>query len=83
MLTGSNDKNVERYRFAAKKSFLIVLMIELIVIAFMANIDYYIISKWEIIRIFKLNKPALKELFDSITLCTLVLQLLEYRNTQE
>lgn len=55
-------------------------MIELIVIAFMVNIDYYIISKWKNIRIFKLNKPEFKELFDSITLCTLVLQLLEYRN---
>lgn len=82
MLIGSNDKSTKKYRFMIKKTFLIVLMIELIIIAFMANIDYGIVSKLEIVRVFRLGKSALKELFDSITLCTLVLQLLEYRNTQ-
>lgn len=80
---GCNDKQSKRYSFIIKKTFLIVLMIELIVIAFVANIDFNIISKSVIIRFYKLDKSALKELFDSITLCTLVLQLLEYRNTQK
>ena len=83
MLMGSNDKSTKKYHFMIKKTFLIVLMIELIIIAFMANIDYGIVSKLEIVRVFRLDKSALKELFDSITLCTLVLQLLEYRNTQQ
>ena len=83
MLMGRNDKITRKYHFIIKKTFLIVLMVELIVIAFMANIDYNILSKLEIIRIYKLDKSALKELFDSITLCTLVLQLLEYRNTHQ
>lgn len=80
VIIGDNRMESKKYIFAIRKSFLILLMIELIIIALITNIDFRIVSKLSFIKVYGLNEIALRELFDSTTLCTLILQLLEYRN---